>query len=313
MKKILLLIMCFMFVGAVNAKTLSIEEVVDGFNHSKTKELIGGTITATHNEANSSIDIAGKAADGTDVSRSYSYSEGYIHYTDDTNPITEEAAMNQLVDMFFLNGILEGIFTKSGYDIERLNDIPDDFEFDFDRYGISMQTEPYSITGTDSTSSGDYIRDYKIGFDTDKIAAFVTAVGLKPDMSDKVPTLTITEKGKNSVSLNAFATDQDGDDAYSCEIYRATKKNGEYTKLDFEVNCSTKDVSLVDENLKKDTTYYYKAKVVGGTKYSNIVSYTNGKIVNPDTGVNNFVPLLIGFILGIGALVLFRRNSMIKL
>ena len=118
MKKILLLIMCFLFVGVVNAKTLSIEEVIDGFNNSTfikpTNESAdeSSKVTAVNNTDASSIDIYV----GEELSRSYSYSEGYIHFTDNRE-ITEENANDQLFDLIYLSSLFEGVITKSGFDV----------------------------------------------------------------------------------------------------------------------------------------------------------------------------------------------------
>ena len=314
MKKILFILLCFLFIGVVDAETLSIGEIIEGFRDSRYLDMYDpADVEVTNNTANSTIDIH-ITANGNNYTRSYSYAEGFIHFTDD-RAITLETASDQFIDALLLGALSEGIINLSGFDAGQLNEIPDNFVFDFDRYGFYVRTEDYSFDVDGSVASGDFIRDFKIGFDTDKIANYVEDVGYKEDapaLTDKVPTVKIVKKTSSAITINVFVDDSDN---YECELYRSTTKNGNYESLG-TIGCYNKNMNFVDDSIKKNTTYYYKAKSVGGDTFSKIVSTgtsENGDVVNPKTGSNQALPLIIGFVLGIGALVLFRRNSVIKL
>ncbi len=325
MKKFLLIIMCFLFMGVVNARTLSHEDVIDGFlNSSLIKEINNSgetseVVAVSDNTTNQSFDVT---VGGTPYN-SYSYAEGYIHYSDDST-ITAENAEAQLKDFIFLSMFAEGIMTKSGVDVTRLNKTPDNFVFNFDTYNIYVESEPYNFTVDNVTLKGDYIRDYKLGFDTEKINAYANTVGYKEETTttDKVPTIKIVSKDKKTVSLSVYVEDSDTTKKYQCNIYRSENKTSGFVSVfDNPFDCNDKNAIIIDGDLKENTTYYYKASVVGGTTESTVYEVilgntnnnTNNNVVNPKTGTNQFIPLLIGFLVSIGALFFFHKNSGIKL
>lgn len=327
MKKGIFLILCFLFIGNINAKVLDVEEVIDGFlNTTLIKQTNSYAqdnekISVVANDDNKTFDIYM----GSELLRSYSYRDGYIYFSDDSE-ITEEVANNQFYDFILLGSFIEGVVNKSGFNFETLNDVPEDFVFDFDKYGIEIQSEHYEFSsGSEEEGyqsiSGDFFRVVKIGFDTEKIATFVNTIGIKEqeeeeDLSKIVPTIKVVKKDKKSVELNVFIDSSDSSKTYYCNILRSTNKDSGYKDIfALPVECSDKDLKVVDNNIKDNTTYYYKAIVVGGSKYSNILKVSIGsKIVNPKTGDSNqFIPLLIGFVVMLSFVFYLNKNNSYEL
>lgn len=313
MKKILLVIICFLFISVVDARTLTIQEITTGFMDSAIIKEINASaeenqkISIANNTDNNSIDIY----IGDNVHRSYSYLDGAISH-EDTREINTENANDQLADIIFYYGLVDSVITKSGFDFQRVNEVPSDFVWDYQAYNLYLETEKYDFGGG---QSGDFLREFKVGFDTDKITAFVNAVGLKEEdnVKDLVPAIKVTKKTKNSVTLSVFVADNSKE--RFCYIYKSETKDGEYEKLsEMAVSCSKTITSYIDEDIYPNKTYYYKSMVLGGEKFSNIVKVsTYDKVVNPDTGNNQIIPLLIGFIISMVALFIFHKNSGIKL
>ena len=129
-------------------------------------------------------------------------------------------------------------------------------------------------------------------------------------------------------NINYISTDPDY--KVFCNVYRSTEENGTYEKISniASVNCMD-NVGMVDENLKSNTTYYYKAIVAleGATKYSDIIKVTTKKasttisqtpvqsnnssnktneIENPKTGT--FFPLLIVTFMTVISFSIFRYS-----
>ena len=327
MKKLLFILMCFLLVGVVDAKTLTKEEICDGFMNSTVIKLLNQNndsskqISIVNNEDNESFDIIM----GGEVVRTYSYHEGYVHFVDDRE-ITKQVAEEQVNDAIYLVSILEGALQKSGIDFSSLKPIDDDFVYNFEEYDFYQRSEDFSVPVDSGTFSGDFIREMKIGFDTDKLTAFANAVGFADDgtpaSTGKIPTIKLLSKDKTNVSLSVYT---DENEEYKCNLYRSTSKTSGFVKV-FEEPflCNNKNAIYLDEGLEENGTYYYKAAVDGESIFSDIIEVvlgntnnnstnTDSNIVNPKTGVNQFVPLIIGFFASIIVLFIFHKNSGIKL
>lgn len=326
MKKLLFVLACFMFITCVKAELLTPDDVRNGFLNSPLIKFAN-----EDNPDDEKIDVEIKTDTSTFVIKagneefkSYPFTSEYIIFTDERE-LTKENAESQLTDMMMMASFLDGIINKSGFDSSRLKDFPENFNPDYETYGLVMSGEPYTFTDEEGTSSGTFIREFKISFDTEKIRALVDRVGLEEEsnLDELIPVITVKEKDKTSVSLNVYV--DDGGKQHFCYLQRATEENGEYENVfDLGFDCTVdRDLMVVDDELETNKTYYYRAIVVGGTKYSNVIPVFVGeqkpapkpdKIVNPNTGVANIViPLVIICLFGIGSLVLMYKNKGMKL
>ena len=323
MKKILLVLACLLLVSRVNARVLTMDEVVNAFNHSSVIEEFetgtGLTVTATNDTDTNSIVVDFQESEQQGVIREYSYLPGYILLSNDSE-LTREVAEAQIMDSVALSGLLEAVLNICGHALEEVENKPNDFVYDFDRYNIYIESEPYTFTDTNggdtNTLSGIFIRTFKLGFDTDKINTFVSEIqsptnpggDSTPDI-DVPPTLKYKDRTKNSVSLSFYV--EGAGAGVTCDVYRAEGDNGTYTFIG-PFGCNTNNY-VVDEGLEENKTYYYKAVVTGGVRYSSVLKVPAYSDENPDTGVNNVFPLLIGLVLSISALFIFQKNSKVQL
>ena len=328
MKKVLFILMCLLLVGKVNAKTLSIEEVIEGFMDSTiikafNNESNEGTVSAVNNTENSTIDIVVTADGRSEVAKSLSYSKGYIDYSDNRE-ITEQNIMENLKDSIYLMSIFEGILIKSGYAGVQINDIPTDFVPSLETYGYYSETEHYDMDDNNGGHmSGDYIRVLQIGFETDKIDNLINTIGINngsggsgttepdtPTIVDAAPAIKYKNRKKTSVDINVYV--EGATSSTTCDVYRSDD-NVDYKKIDaLSGPCNSKTKYVTDTGLKEKSLYYYKAVVTGGTKYSPVLKIQE-YVKNPNTGVNNVFPLLIGLVLSLAVLFVFRKNSVNQL
>lgn len=243
--------------------------------------------------------------------------------------------------MFYLVGIIDSILNLSGYEDKTIsNDESIDLTNTYDTYGIQMEVEHYDFSENDTTGiSGDYLRYFKMSFDTDKIDALIAKYGVDASSQDPnkeviqnlKPFLEADNITENSVTLYPSIPYINTDPNYKvyCYVYRSTTENGTYEKIsDAAVNCLD-EVGIVDDNLKSNTTYYYKTAVVDGSKFSDILEITtestassikntnisgvDESVENPQTGA--FLPVVTLSVIMIGsiiALVYTRKKSILK-
>lgn len=330
MKKILFIVMCFLLVGVVNAKTLTKEEIAEEFINTTFITILNQNadeskkISIVNNQDNETFDIKV----GEEVVRTYSYAEGYVHFVDDrelTKPIVED----QVNDMIYLMSLMEAALKKSGVDVDKLKAFEDNVLNNFEQYDVYVNKEDYNFEDEGVTYSGEFIREFKLGFDTDKLTAFANAVGFEdqstPEPTGKIPVVKLLSKDKTTVSLSIYV---EGNEDYKCNLYRSTSKTSGFEKVFNEpFSCTDKTAIYLDEGLNENTTYYYRASVDGETTFSNILEVALGNtstntntntnsdsnVTNPKTGVNQFIPLIIGFFASIIVLFIFHKNSGIKL
>ena len=120
-----------------------------------------------------------------------------------------------------------------------------------------------------------------------------------------------------------------------CIVYRSTKANSGFEKIGVKVKCSGA-YKVIDEDLKPETTYYYRIRIYGGKNISDAIKITtkakgylpdtdkkssdgsnnnkNGTINPIDTGVAT--PIAAISLLGAGFIFIkkaTKKNSLIKL
>lgn len=333
----------FSTISNVYAKTLTINEVANGFKNSTIIDglnQLGGNITSSVDTTNKTLDVYSES----EKVFSFKYTDDYIEYDNRSAIVSKETAEKDVLTMFMLYGVFDSIFKLSGYEDKTLSE--DGIYTDtYDTYGIQLITESYSYSGTDDdggtwSMSGEFIKYFKMSFDTDKIDALMTKYGVDASTQDPnkeiilglTPTLEAKEITENSITLypHIAYTNTDPDYKVFCYVYRSTSENGTYEKIsDMAVNCLD-EVGVVDEKLSSNTTYYYKAVVMDGTKYSEPLKVTTKEatipaptntnntnkddvVENPKTGVTLPVATLGIMMIGsIIALIVARKKSVFK-
>lgn len=303
----------YFFSGVTNAyaSILTMDSVSKQFNQSTIVTGIsefGSTLTSKVNASDKTLDIY---SDDEKIF-SFVYGDDYIEYDNRDTVITEENCDDEIFSYFWIEGIIESVFILSGYNNKGISEDVD-YTNTYDTYGIQMVTESFKFSGDEDGSSwsisGEYLRYFKISLDTEKIDTLISKYGVDIENQDPnkeiinglIPTLSADNITENSVTLypRIDYLNTDPDYSVNCFIYRSNSEDGTYEKIsDMAVNCLDDSVSIVDEGLKSNTTYYYKAIVDGGTIYSNPLevttkgnsfvtnnNYQEEDIENPQTGV----------------------------
>ena len=289
----------------VYASVLTIENVSKQFAQSTIIEgfaQLGSTFSSKVNTTDKTLDIYSEE----EKVFSFVYGDDYIEYNNRSAVVTEENCMDDFATFFWLSSIMESIFVLSGYENKTLSDEDENkdvFTDTYDKYGIQLETESYNFSGEHEnggswSKSGDYVKYFKMSLDTDKIDALIAKFGVDVDEQDPnkeiianlTPTLEAKNITENSATIhpkvNYYNTDPDY--RVNCFIYRSDREDGLYEKIsDWAVNCLD-SVGIVDEGLKSNTTYYYKAIVDGGNNFSDPLSVTTkGSSTVVDNNTNN--------------------------
>ena len=324
---ILLIVLCpFMNVRAAN---ISIDKVVKNLNESE--------IISTLNELNENEkDITVMKNDsnivfkqGSDEIMSMNYTDEYIEYS---NPSVDSTNSDDIFEGFFeaimIYATFNSVFTAAGFENKTLgNELPENL--DYGTYGLIIESEHYEYEEKDengeviSKTTGDILKHFKMSLDEDKIAALVNTYGVDYESifgeNDLVPTLKFDNITNNSVKITANANKaSDDENDYYCEILRSTSLDGEYqtiSNIDFVCDGT---LAITDENLEPNTTYYYKAKVLGGKEYSiplhfktkSAESVRPGK--NPNTGIESYAYAILLAIVAIVACKVMNKKSLFR-
>lgn len=295
----------------VYASQISVNDVVEEFSKTKIISLLnslGSSISANIDTVNNKININ----DSGETLLSLNYTDEYIEYDNRSAVITEDNYEDTTGSALCMEGIVETIFNLSGYSDKTL----DDYEapISYDEYGIQIETGDYEFSGTDEdggtwTSSGKYVKYFKISLDSEKIVKLVESYGttINDDYTsvfiNDVPTIELKDITANSITIYATVEgyDEDSNKIPYCSIYRSTSADGDYEEItDAHVACIG-EVGITDENLQSGTTYYYKAKVVGGSEFSEVVkvtTLTTDTVKVPNTSNSKFWLLyIIGLVL----------------
>ncbi len=320
----------FSSMSNVYAETLTIENVNNKFKEIFIDEFnkLGSDLSSTINDSEKKLEVKS----GSDVIATFNYTDSYIEYDNRSSSATQENVNKDIGVMLSMGGIVGAIFELSGYENMTLKD-NEDYSNTFETYGIQVESESYEYKGSEDGSSwsmsGDYIKYFKISLDTEKIKALMEKYGTDASTTDPnqeiinslTPSLRAEDITENSVTLYPHIpfTSTDSDYAVFCNIYRSDSEDGTYEKIsDAAVNCLD-SVGLVDDNLKSNTTYYYKTVVVDGTKYSNVLTLTtkdastSDGIDNPQTGAFfNIIIATIIMLSSIWILLYVRKKSLFK-
>ena len=199
-------IMLLLPIGKVNAKILTIDEVVSTFSETpQIKELndLGSKIEAKYNSAKKTIDVYAQDSENSEseiiASFVYNSSDNYLELNKRDYVVTEDNLFEGFYDALGMIGIIESVFIQSGYNNLTIKE--SDYSNTYDTYGLQLETEHYDFSGNEESGSwnisGDALKYFKISLDTDKITKLVKDYGedIKEEgKSTLVPTLELKEQ-----------------------------------------------------------------------------------------------------------------------
>lgn len=277
------IILLFVFCSNVFAEIFDINTVAREFSNSYTIKAMSeflGPISA--NVSDGKINLVSEG----EVVASFNYTNEYIEYDNRSAVVTEDNYSADIPQTIFVEGIIETLFNLSGYNDKT---IEGDENITYEEYGFYVETEAYKFSGTDDGGSwnveGEYLKYFKVSLNSELISKLAKTYGvdLKEEekeslFKDATPIVKIGDEVTSStVWLSAYIEgyeEEKKEETPLCNFYRSTSENGEYELIsEWQTPCLG-DVSIQDEGLKSGTTYYYKAKIVGSSNYSNSVSVT---------------------------------------
>ena len=302
---VVIFFMCFMAPFVFADSLLNIEDVADNFGKTSSisflNDNIDGNISALVDSSNNKFNVI----NGNDILYSFDYNNEFISYVNNVSSITQDDDLN-LFSFFVFSNLIEAVLNTSGYTNMTISSDMDDSVLNYDTYGIEYSYSHYDFDGY----SGDYITGFKISLDKSKIDRLISDYGVQKsdseiDYSSLIPSLNHGDVTDNTVILyplvSNFDFSVDTESVPYCYIYRSTSEDGEYELInDIPVICNG-SFAVIDDNLASNTMYYYKAKVVGGSTYSDSLSVSTlnkniiEEIVNPKTG-QSYIVVVIGLI-----------------
>lgn len=320
-------IIFFSNIGSVSAEALTIEKIDEEFKKVFVEEFnkLGGNFSTTVNEEGKKYEIS---EDGEKIA-SFNLGDNYIEYDNRNNTATQENIDENFAAMLCISGIIRSILNLSNYTNKELNDESLKNLSDFETYGLQVETDEYEFSGSSDDGSswmrgGDYTKYFKMSFESEKIKALVEKYGTDSTedsgnemVKNLVPTLKASNITENSVTLIPKVSYANS--TVLCLIYRSDSANGNYEKIsEAAVNC-VDSVGLVDDNLKSSSTYYYKAIVLDGTKFGDVIkvttkssNYSNSNEI-PETGAFfNVIMALIIMLGSICTIIYARKKSVFK-
>ena len=267
----------FAFMGFVKADKIAVDDLVTEFNKNA---VLGMFIPSGYtDEQGNRYDIKAKV-DGdkfiifNDVESStlepieFTFDEDSITYTNDITEITENDVNKEFILNFYFAQLMFSIFELSGcnhlYDLKNMDIIS--AEDSYEKNGIIMTTEEYTIHEEDETGSatysGDLIRVFKMSFDKDVIKAFIDAHGVR------IPTVSL-RKAKN----NAFNVGWDFSPYDKKYVLQYSTDGKKWTS-----KTVTGD-SFTHSKLTYGKTYYYRVKGYDGKDWSSYSKVVKKKLV----------------------------------
>lgn len=281
-------ILMFLFCYNVFAEMIAIDDVAEEFGKTYTissLNQLGSTLSAEVDIKNYKFNFMG---DG-EVVDAFDYTDEYIEYNNRDAVVTENNYDDDWETIFYIEGIVEALFNLTGNKDMMLNEEMDIANISYEEYGFQMETEPYEYSGTDEdggkwSASGEYLKYFKISLDSELISKLAEDYGVAINteeeslFKDATPIMKIGDEVTSStVWLSASVEGYEDEKELEtplCSFYRSTSLDGEYELVtEWQTECLGGGY-IKDEGLQSGTTYYYKAKVVGGTNYSEVVSVT---------------------------------------
>ena len=180
-------IIFFSSISSVYAKILTIDEINNEFKTSFIDEInkLGSNLSSSVDTTNKTLDVYSDS----EKMASFKYTDEYIEYDNRSAVVSKETANDDIGTVLYLSGIIQSILNLSGYEDKTISDEDSiDFTTTYDTYGIQMETEHYEYSGEEDggtwSMSGDYIKYFKMSFDTDKIDALMDKYGVDASAQD---------------------------------------------------------------------------------------------------------------------------------
>ena len=278
LKLLIITLTLLIFNNKVSAKMLTIDEIVEEFPKTEIIKDFNkqeANIKLSLDKQNNKIKyIINEIEYGI-----YNYTDEYIEFDDRNTEITDETSIKNVTNYFGIAGLLSAVLNKAGYQNKFIKSEEGlEFENSYDKYGLQINSEKYELTLTDGSSSGDFIRYFKLSLNTDKIDKLMTDYGTNIDeinINYLPPSLSTEEISDSYIKLNVKANTIEQNNLV-CKIYKSTSKNGEYKELSQKVQNCEKGSIITDNDIKPGITYYYKAIIEADNNenYSDIVSVT---------------------------------------
>ena len=291
-----LIVLLPVMIVKVDAKNLSVNEVVNEFNKEVTeKYTILGDLKASVDNENKKVKLVSDGKESTLLN----YTDTYIEYKYSGSTPTDDNLMQELYIQTVFRAFLDSLFSladvKDYYSVKYI----ESYENNFDKYNVELIYTDYKYnakndTGETVEKDSSYTSSFKLGFDSDKINAFAENYA-KSKYFNLIPKLNmILSNGDVSYNFKLHYTKKDDHDIPYCAVYRSDALDGTYTNIDDSnvlISCEERDsfVYLVDKTAVKGKTYYYKAQVVGSDKFSNILKVDLANNIITDTSNNEII------------------------
>lgn len=349
MKKISLLfitLVAFTFAKIdVFAEIIPIDEVVNKISTGDLKtyfDSFNEELSVTNDTTNKKIVITTTTGGFFEVG----YTDEYIEYVNNDDDVTAEDFDKDMFSYLGLGAITDAILDLAGHGDKT---IKDSYPYnDYDTYGLLLNSEEMDFTATGG-GKGDFVRRYKISLDTNKIDKLIEDYGESANSNTYANlTASVTADSITSTSVYIEPTVIDythtgsESDVPLCQIFKSDREDGEFALTsNAAINC-TGGLSLLVDDLTPNTSYYFKARVVGSENFGPSIKVTtlsngdetidnqtnnennagadkndtdqkndtsNEEKKNPKTGINDYyISLTVVIILG-GITYLFIRNK----
>lgn len=224
-RSLVLLVIIFTFflsTTGVYARILTIDEISDKLNNTILVEYqkLGVNYKSLVNKTDKTLNFY----NGIElVVSSINYTDEYILF-EDNEPMIENSIFKNWQDLFGIINALYAIFDLSGYPNKTITGNKEDYLNSYDEYGFEVRADNYES----EAGSSDYIRYFKISFDTEKISKLMEKYGvdIEQDINQEIvmeitPTIEAKEITKNYVELypHIEANEIDPDYGIYCYIY----------------------------------------------------------------------------------------------
>ena len=259
-------------------------------------------IESTENSMNITYDSGSEdeSSGTTDpIVTKFSFADGIISYVYDGPTDVSKLVYKSFVDDLWITQMLYEVGELNGYKEEELeawfNVLNEDSVFTMEKDGFEISKKDYSFSEDGANLSGNYVENFRIDINEFKI-------DLSAIDTTSIPVIEFSDIKSDSIGIKIKV--ENAKDGAMCKLYRA-ETGGDYKYL-LSLNCKD-SIIYYDDDLKPNTTYFYKAVLENGTNYSKIYSATtksvsadasipkpgDGTVLNPETGLPLAVIVII--------------------
>ena len=272
MKKIIgflmTLLVFFAFSGAVQARMLTSTEVFNDFKTTFIDPMNshGGKLTVSNDTTNKKYTVY---SDSIPLA-TFDYTDSYVEYDHRTVEITQENLEKELGAMFCYDAMVNSILKLSGYEDKtiRSDEFPE-LEDTFDQYGYQVDFEHHDFQGNDMSVSGEFVKYFKMSFDTAKIDILMNRYGIDKEEYEEIINNNNNNNNNDNENNNNNGNnnnDYDSDDENMNEILRTMVTTLEVQNI--TSNSVTLKPSVIFSTTKDDFKIYcdiYRSTTKEGT------------------------------------------------